>query len=81
MHSVVAAVTGWRPSNKEEVVLSFLHCTKFNGSALLSPGIYGLRRNYREIVKLSGMYPMHKLEDFSGALGKIDYLWPVKVGM
>lgn len=80
MHSVVAAVTGGRLSNKE--VAFFLPFTVLNGwICLLSLGIYGLRGNYREIVKLSGVYPVHKMEDFYGALGKIDYLWPVKVGM
>lgn len=37
-----------------------------------------LRRNYGDTVRLGGMYPVHKMEDFSGASGKTEYFWPEK---
>lgn len=30
------------------------------------------------MVRLSGMYPVRKIEDFSGASGKTEYFWPEK---
>lgn len=30
------------------------------------------------MVKLSGVYPVHKMEEFSGASGKTEYFWTEK---
>lgn len=32
----------------------------------------------RDMIKLSGMYSVHKIKDLSSALGKIAYFWPEK---